>query len=84
MAGNYMYNVEITDTFGGEANYCWVKRGTTTAKTRRGIIKAVKDLAGWTDWCRVKVVYSSVDFIEIRPTASSGVCQVAFVTLTTN
>jgi hypothetical protein len=84
MAENYMYNIEITDTFGGEANYCWVKRGTTTAKTRRGIIKAVKDLAGWTDWCRVKVVYSSVDFLEIRPTASSGICQVAFVTVTTN
>ena len=22
------YFVEITDTFGGEANYCWVKRAT--------------------------------------------------------
>lgn len=22
------YNVEFTDTFGGEANYCWVKRAT--------------------------------------------------------
>ena len=21
-----VYNVEYTDTFGGEANYCWVKR----------------------------------------------------------
>ena len=21
-----LYNVEFTDTFGGEANYCWVKR----------------------------------------------------------
>ena len=24
------YNVEITDTFGGEANYSWVKRQTIT------------------------------------------------------
>ena len=24
------YNVEITDTFAGEANYCWVKRETLT------------------------------------------------------
>lgn len=24
------YEIEITDTFGGEANYCWVKRGTVT------------------------------------------------------
>lgn len=24
------YNVEYTDTFGGEANYCWVRRATVT------------------------------------------------------
>lgn len=24
------YEIEITDTFGGEANYCWVKRDTVT------------------------------------------------------
>lgn len=24
------YNFEYTDTFGGEANYCWVKRGQVT------------------------------------------------------
>lgn len=24
------YQYEYTDTFGGEANYCWVKRGTVT------------------------------------------------------
>ena len=24
------YEIEITDTFGGEANYCWVKRGRFT------------------------------------------------------
>ena len=23
-----LYHVEYTDTFGGEANYCWVKRAT--------------------------------------------------------
>lgn len=22
------YEIELTDTFGGEANYCWVRRGT--------------------------------------------------------
>lgn len=25
-----VYAVEYTDTFGGEANYCWVKRETVT------------------------------------------------------
>ena len=24
------YSYEFTDTFGGEANYCWVKRGTVS------------------------------------------------------
>lgn len=24
------YDVEYTDTFGGEANYCWAKRATVT------------------------------------------------------
>jgi hypothetical protein len=72
-------SIEVTDTFGGEANYCWVKRGTTKATSRRGIIAAVKRVAGWTDWCRVKVVYADYDMMEIRPVNTSGICQVAFV-----
>jgi len=74
-----MPNIEVTDTFGGEANYCWVKRGTTRAQSRRGIIRAVKDLAGWTNWCRVKVEDLG-DTLIVRPTTTSGVNQVAFVT----
>jgi hypothetical protein len=74
-----MYKLEITDTFGGEANYCWVKRGSTKATSRRGVVKAIKDLAGWTGWCRVRVTDYG-DMIEVRPTQSSGVCQVAFAT----
>ena len=26
----HTYNVEYTDTYGGEANYCWVKRATVS------------------------------------------------------
>lgn len=26
----HKYDVELTDTFGGEANYCWVKRATVS------------------------------------------------------
>lgn len=74
-----MYNIEVTDTFGGEANYCWVKRGTTKARSRRGLINAAKALAGWHGWCRV-VVESFGDGLIVRPTQSSGVCQIAFVT----
>ena len=73
------YNIEVTDTFGGEANYCWVKRGTTKARSRRGLIAAAKRLAGWNGWCRVNVEYYG-DALTIRPTQSSGVNQIAFVT----
>lgn len=26
----HTYDIELTDTFGGEANYCWVRRGAVT------------------------------------------------------
>lgn len=74
-----MYDIEVTDTFGWEANYTWVKRGTTRAESRRGQIEAAKRLAGWTDWCRVRVEEAG-DTLIIRPTQTSGVNQIAFVT----
>jgi hypothetical protein len=70
--------IEVTDTFGGEANYVWVKRGTTRRTSRRGLIQAAKDLAGWTGWCRVHVEDYG-DSLTLRPTASSGVNQIAFI-----
>lgn len=40
---NY-YQVEITDTFGGEANYSWVRRYKVKAKSRRSaLIKISKE-----------------------------------------
>lgn len=33
------YKVEITDTFGGEANYCWVRRYEFDAVSIRGAIQ---------------------------------------------
>ena len=30
------FHIEVTDTFGGEANYCWVKRFKVTAKSELG------------------------------------------------
>ncbi len=43
------FRIEITDTFGGEANYSWVKRYTYDAKNFRGAIqKLARDHgAGW-------------------------------------
>lgn len=34
---NYFF-AEVTDTFGGEANYCWVRRYKIKANTERGAI----------------------------------------------
>lgn len=47
------YEIEITDTFGGEANYCWVRRYTFKARTIRGAINmlAREYGSGWRkDW----------------------------------
>lgn len=43
------YQIEVTDTFGGEANYCWVRRYTVRAKSIRGAIQTLaKEYAkGW-------------------------------------
>lgn len=67
------FNVEITDLFGGEANYSWVKRYTVTAKSFRGAITKVSKLygSGWRkqiecgDYCQYKM---------------RGACITAFVT----
>ena len=32
------YFAEVTDTFGGEANYCWVRRYIIEASTLRGAV----------------------------------------------
>lgn len=43
------YHIEITDTFGGEANYCWKREYLVKASSARGAIGilARKDGAGW-------------------------------------
>jgi len=35
------YFIEMTDTFGGEANYCWVNRFIVTASSHRGAMRRV-------------------------------------------
>ena len=43
-----MYFVEVTDTFAGEANYCWVKRFNVAANTERGAICKVSRETGYS------------------------------------
>jgi hypothetical protein len=40
------YNLEMTDTFGGEANYAWVRRYTIKARSFRGAISALSRKLG--------------------------------------
>lgn len=77
----YNYAYECTDTFGGEANYSWVKRGHVSFNkpvSRGTIVRAVKRVIGWEGWCRVHIDDMG-DSITLRPTQTSGVCQVCFV-----
>ena len=37
----HTYFIEMTDTFGGEANYCWVNRFIVSASTPRGAMRRV-------------------------------------------
>lgn len=51
-----LYYVEITDTYGGEANYSWVTRHVIKAKSTRGCANALSRRSGlnWhktSDYC---------------------------------
>lgn len=47
-----LFYVEITDTFGGEANYSWVTRHVIRATTMRGAITKLARRSGM-NWHRV-------------------------------
>lgn len=53
MVGKNAYYAEITDTFGGEANYSWVTRHKVMANTQRGAVQKLSIASGvaWRkDW----------------------------------
>ena len=41
-----LYFIEVTDTFGGEANYSWVTRHVIKAKSLKGAVKAFSRRSG--------------------------------------
>ena len=41
------YFIEMTDTFGGEANYCWVDRFIVSASSERGAMRKVAKKTGF-------------------------------------
>lgn len=71
---------EMTDTFGGQANYSWVQRESVElpeGATDRQIVMAGKRALGLTGVpCRRD--YWNGDTFELRP---HGMCVVAFLTI---
>jgi hypothetical protein len=73
------WSIEHTDTFGGEANYCWCNRSEIVipeSYNQSWIVRKVKEQLGWTGLrCKIENWGS---YVTIRP---SGLCQIAFATL---
>lgn len=68
--------IEHTDTFGGEANYCWVNRWYCKEDlTDKQAIRLAKRLTGFTGHRCAKQNYGEI--IDLRP---QGVCHVIFIT----
>lgn len=72
-----MWDCEYTDTFGGEANYAWVRRAEVTANgaSQRAMTRRFKSALGLTG-LRGRAYWNG-DVWEFRP---YGLCTVAFAT----
>jgi hypothetical protein len=72
-----MLNIELTDTFGGEANYSWVRRAQIEeAKTKVGTIRRAKKALGISD-VRTRTIDHG-DALKLEFPRSH--CLVAFIT----
>ena len=77
--GGIMYiQIELTDTFGGESNYSWVRRFRLEHKpgeSSRALMRRVKKTLGWSG---IRCTVANYGYlIDIRPTDAA---LVAFVT----
>lgn len=68
----HTFKIEITDTYGGEANYCWVRHFTVKAKSFRGAIQALSNQYGG-HW---RLDYNTGDMARYN---QQGACVCAFV-----
>lgn len=74
-----LFSVEYTDTFGGEANYSWVRRGSFEAPedaSQTMIVRRAKAILGLTGW-PMRTEFMG-DMYKLTP--ASGCCTVAFIT----
>ena len=70
----YTFNIEITDTFGGEANYSWVRRYSFKAKSFFGAIQKLSRAygGGW------RKQIECGDYAQYKLT---GACITCFITV---
>ena len=70
---------ELTDLYGGEANYCWVKRGVVSKpkNTDRGNITHVKRLLGLSGVRHRKDDHGDMIRLDFTP---GGLLNVLFLT----
>jgi hypothetical protein len=75
-----MFKVEVTDTFGGEANYSWVNRFEVDylkTNSRLAIVRAAKKAAGWAGLrCQTS---DFGDTIEVRQVGRNHPLLVMFI-----
>ena len=74
---------EVTDTFGGDANYSWVKREQETDvdeqhTSKLAIVRRLKRLMGVT--CQRCAVEDYGDQIVVRPVGRDAPCIIGFAT----
>ena len=78
MSDTLIYQVEYTDTFGGEANYSWVRRASFTGPDdmpQREVMRKARALVGLTG---VRGTFENqFECFALRP---YGSCTVMFVT----
>ena len=54
------YRIEVTDTFGGQANYAWVNRYTLEAKSLLGAVRKV----GKREGIKLRFAYEAGDAVR--------------------
>jgi hypothetical protein len=78
MSATFTMDVEYTDTYGGDANYCWVRRAELTLPTgisHRAIVRRAKAAMGLSGVRGRMADYG--DSFDFRPYRS---CTVMFIT----
>lgn len=77
---NY-YDIEFTDTFGNEANYCWIERYRVQAKNMKQAITKAKRARYYSPIPRHKIQFNDSDFCRID---IIGACICAFIQFSDN